>query len=129
MDEEWTVTHQQKRRPSSTSFWNKRRHSSADTYLSDDAFTNVASETYRDFYAFNILAMIFCCLPVGALAVMHSVRCRNAFKKGDTEAGIEHSRRSQLWLFYTVMSGIIFYTASAFIAALLVVGLWPTSSE
>lgn len=54
-----------------------------------------------------ILATIFCCLPLGVVAIIYSVKVSQKYQQGDYAAAEHYSEVSAWWCIGTIVGGII----------------------
>lgn len=54
-----------------------------------------------------ILAMVFCCLPFGIMAVYHSSQTESALLAGNRRAAAESSQAAKNWILVSLFAGPI----------------------
>ena len=108
--------------PSSVTTWDFKNTISLDSAPDPrDVVITFASNEADDFLPFNVLACWLCCIPIGVVAIKHSLACRDANRKGDQILAAKASRKAKLWCYFTLMLGIFFYIISGFIVAIFMV--------
>ena len=55
------------------------------------------------------LVTIFCCIPVGIVALVYAYKSKNAWKKGDSVLSHEYCRRAKMWTGISFFLGVIGY--------------------
>ena len=55
-----------------------------------------------------ILATLFCCLPLGIVAIIKAVKVSNANSRGDYETAAAESAEAFKWVKFSVLAGLIY---------------------
>ena len=83
----------------------------------------VSVEDAPDYLFYAVVATIFCCAPLGILAVISAVECKSARAYRDAAAAKRKSRAARRWLTATFIIGCLFVSfvigAVAFLALFL----------
>lgn len=79
-------------------------------------FPHVNGQQFRpmpeNYLWFNILATLFCCLPVGIVGIVFATRVSNLWKKGDYEGAEKASKIAKYLAIATVIAAIIFIAST-----------------
>ncbi len=62
----------------------------------------------NDYLVPSILVLIFCCLPLGIVALVYSIQTQDLIKRGDYAAAQEKSDKAKFWVLLSFILGIIF---------------------
>ncbi|XP_011668734.2 transmembrane protein 233-like [Strongylocentrotus purpuratus] len=60
-----------------------------------------------DHLFFALFVTIFCCLPIGIVALIKSIQVKDKYKEGDYEGSLEASKSTKNWSIAGVIIGII----------------------
>ena len=71
----------------------------------------------RTYLLGSILTTIFCCLPTGIVAIVFASQARGLAGAGDVPGALRKARRARLWVWISVVIGLVFWIASAINAA------------
>ena len=58
---------------------------------------------------FAWIATIFCCLPLGIVALIFAYKTMSAWKKGEKETAYEYNRKAKMWTGISFFMGLILY--------------------
>ena len=61
----------------------------------------------KDYWVVNICYMIFCCLPLGIIALMKSNECKEAKSVGDVQRAMALSAEARKWGTITAVIGLL----------------------
>ncbi|MDY8138973.1 CD225/dispanin family protein [Aquimarina sp. 2201CG5-10] len=61
----------------------------------------------KNYLVESILATLFCCLPLGIVAIIHASKVNSAYDSGNHEEAQRASDDAKKWMKYAVISGIV----------------------
>lgn len=64
----------------------------------------------KDYLIPAILVTVFCCLPIGIVAIVKSVNVRRSIENGDFATAEESSKAAKKWTIIALIVGIIWIT-------------------
>ncbi len=67
----------------------------------------------------SILATLFCCLPTGIASIVFASRANSKAAAGDTHGALQDASKASLWLWLSVIPGILFMVIGVFAAVAL----------
>lgn len=76
----------------------------------------------ENYLVWAILATIFCCIPLGIMAIINSSKVSSAYAAGDYEGAMKASKDAKKWALWTTIIGgvfILLYFIFVFAAALV----------
>ncbi len=76
----------------------------------------------------SILVTLFCCLPIGIVGILYSIRVEESFYSGKQEASLLASRNAGKWVKIGFIVGIIAYLLAILFPILMMVGLISMTS-
>lgn len=79
-----------------------------------------------NFLAWSILSTIFCCLPFGIIAIVHSSQVDSYWFHGDHEGAIRSAKRARTWTWISVGTAVVCWVI--YLLFFVVMGLWSYSS-
>lgn len=75
-----------------------------------------------NYLVWAILSTLFCCLPLGILAIIHSTKVDSLYFSGNYNAAQEEANEAKKWTNYSAIIGIIFYVVSIVLG--IIVGIF-----
>lgn len=63
----------------------------------------------QNYLVWSILATIFCCIPIGIVAIIFSAQVNSKWSSGDREGAVRASKNAKIWIWIAVAIGIISY--------------------
>ncbi len=69
----------------------------------------------KNYLVESILALIFCCLPLGIVALINATKVNSAYENGDYEAAQKASDDAKKWLKYAIIAGVVVFILYAVI--------------
>lgn len=76
-------------------------------YSSSPVLATGAAAAITDYLPWSIAATILCCLPVGIVAIVFSVKSNSAKAAGDLRTAAEASNQAKIWLYISVGLGLL----------------------
>ena len=80
----------------------------------------------RDYLVWSILSTLFCCLPLGIVAIVYSVKANSAYDAGTTEEYVKSADKAKFWL---ILSAVLGFIISALAALLQGAAIFALSLE
>ncbi|MBF0320436.1 MAG: CD225/dispanin family protein [Nitrospirae bacterium] len=81
-------------------------------------------EYVPDYLVWSILATLFCCLPIGIVAIVYSSQVNTRLRAGEIVEARENSRKAKMWCLIAVGSwGVV--VVLAIVAAILGASFMP----
>ncbi|MBR5621608.1 MAG: CD225/dispanin family protein [Opitutales bacterium] len=80
----------------------------------------------RDYLVWSILSTLFCCLPLGIVAIVYSVKANSAYDAGNTEEYVKSADKAKFWL---ILSAVLGFIISALAALLQGAAIFALSLE
>lgn len=65
----------------------------------------------KNYLVESILALIFCCWPLGIVAVINASKVNSAYDQGNYAEALQKSEEAKKWMRYTVIAGIVVLVA------------------
>jgi hypothetical protein len=65
-----------------------------------------AAAAIPDYLGWSIAATVLCCLPMGIIAIVFSVKANNAKSAGDLRTAAEAANQAKIWLYVSVGLGL-----------------------
>lgn len=59
--------------------------------------------------ALAILSTIFCCLPLGIVAIVHAAKVDNLWNNGQYDAAVDTSNKAKKWVIISAVLAIVVY--------------------
>ncbi|WP_420266665.1 CD225/dispanin family protein [Candidatus Magnetominusculus dajiuhuensis] len=80
-----------------------------------------AQDHVPDYLVWSILSTLFCCLPVGIVAIVYSAQVGTRLRVGDVAGARHSSKKAKMWCWISIASwvGLAFIGAVAFIGGAL----------
>jgi len=72
------------------------------------------------YLAWSILATLFCCIPLGIVAIIYSAGVSGAYNRGDYAGALSRSNNARNWIIASIVLGLISYGLWALV-------FWPVS--
>jgi hypothetical protein len=70
---------------------------------------NAVTSPPPNYLVFAILVTIFCCLPLGIVAIVFAAQVNSKANAGDYEGAAASSRKAKTWCWVALIVGIIWY--------------------
>ncbi|MBF0457280.1 MAG: CD225/dispanin family protein [Nitrospirae bacterium] len=67
---------------------------------------NPAEERIPDYLVWSILTTLFCCLPVGIVAIVYSARVGTKITAGDIAGARDSSKKAKMWCWISLASWV-----------------------
>ena len=64
----------------------------------------------RDYLVWSILSTLFCCLPLGIVAIVYSVKANSAYDAGNADEYVKAADKAKFW---TILSAVLGFIISA----------------
>ncbi|KAG9283685.1 proline-rich transmembrane protein 1-like [Astyanax mexicanus] len=84
------------------------------------ATSGAESEPTPNLLAFSIFTMLFCCFPLGAVALNYTIKAQNARRAGDRDEAEEYSGKALYMNKIALSTGVILISISATLTILLI---------
>jgi predicted secreted protein len=68
----------------------------------------VSSQDIPNYLVQSILVTLFCCIPLGIVAIVNAAQVNVKIKAGDIEGAMESSRKANKWSWYSVVAAAIY---------------------
>ena len=63
----------------------------------------------KNYLVESILATLFCCWPLGIVAIINSSKVNSEYDKGNYEEAQKKSEEAKKWMKYTIIAGVIYF--------------------
>ncbi|WP_025740179.1 CD225/dispanin family protein [Aquimarina pacifica] len=73
----------------------------------------------KNYLVESILALLFCCLPLGIVALINATKVNSEYENGNYEAAQKASDDAKKWLKYTVIAGVVVFVLYAIFGFLM----------
>jgi predicted RNA-binding Zn-ribbon protein involved in translation (DUF1610 family) len=60
-----------------------------------------------DYLIWSILSLVFCCVPLGIVALIYSIQCKSAIAAGRYNDAVKHSKTAFQWNLVSLIAGIL----------------------
>ncbi|TPN82354.1 CD225/dispanin family protein [Aquimarina algicola] len=61
----------------------------------------------KNYLVESILATLFCCLPLGVVAIINASKVNSAFDAGNYDEAQEASESAKKWMKYSIIAGVV----------------------
>ncbi|MEO5361699.1 MAG: CD225/dispanin family protein [Nitrospirota bacterium] len=68
----------------------------------------MVEEYVPDYLVWSILTTLFCCLPVGIVAIVFSAQVNTKVKVGDIAGARDSAKKAKMWCWISVASWAVF---------------------
>ncbi|WP_103067949.1 CD225/dispanin family protein [Aquimarina sediminis] len=75
----------------------------------------------KNYLVESILATLFCCLPLGIVAIINASKVNSAFDSGNIEEAQKASSEAKKWMKYAIIAGVVGIVL--YIVLVLVIGI------
>jgi hypothetical protein len=77
---------------------------------------NMAQQRVPNYLVPSILATIFCCVPLGIVAIVYSAQVNSKLEAGDFEGAVKASENAKKWCWIAFAAGIAVFVIYFLIA-------------
>jgi hypothetical protein len=70
---------------------------------------NLVPSTIPNYLVQSILVTLFCCLPLGIVAIINAAQVNNKITAGDMAGAMEASKKAKMWCWWSFIPALVFW--------------------